>query len=361
MVRVLQLIDSDADFQAQTAASQLSRALGEGFTIEAQQTSPSLAAVPANVLRLRRRSSGAGELIHAFGPRSLLAAVFTGSRIIYTPSGFPSRRQIGWLRAAANYRELHVVCPTDTLRRSLVERGVPIERCHLIRPGVDFGRVKRRRDDGLRARLGFGPDDYIVLAPGESNRSTAQELAAWSVSILHVLDPTYKLLAWGRGRALDRATRFSDKVRLGAFASFAEPRLGREVAFEELLPATDAVLVTAQEPIPTLPISICMAAGLPIVATVSTTIAELLEDRHTALLTRDAQPRTIAQRLMDLRSDPGLQWQIADMARTEAYEYASLTRFLNQFRALYQQVARGERIEIPQQVPGAGLRFHGRA
>jgi glycosyltransferase involved in cell wall biosynthesis len=361
MVRVLQLIDSDADFQSQTAARQLAGALGDGFAVDVAPSTPSLAAVPGRVLRLRREPRMFDRLIHAFGARSLAAAVLAGMRVVYSPSGYPGRREIRWLRAIVGYRELHIVCPTDTLRRALVEGGVPIERCHLIRPAVEFVKVKRRRDDALRAQLGFLPDDFVVLAPGESDRASAHELAAWSVSILHVLDPSYKFLAWGRGRLRERAMRFSEKVRLGAFASFAEPQLGRAVGFEELLPATDAVLVTAQEPVPTLPISICMAAGLPIVATVSPTVAELLEDRHTALLTRDAQPRTIAQRLMDLRSDAGLQWQIADMARTEAYEYASMTRFLNQFRALYRQVATGEHVEIPQQAPGAGLRFHGRA
>jgi hypothetical protein len=49
------------------------------------------------------------------------------------------------------------------------------------------------------------------------------------------------------------------------------------------------------------------------------------------------------------------------MARTEAYEYFSLTRFQAQHRTLYKQLAGGQRVELPQTAPGAGLRFHGRA
>jgi hypothetical protein len=48
------------------------------------------------------------------------------------------------------------------------------------------------------------------------------------------------------------------------------------------------------------------------------------------------------------------------MARTEAYEYFAMTRFLNQHRTAYRQFAAGEKVEILEQAPGAGLRFHGR-
>src|SRR4030095_16596140 len=98
---------------------------------------------------------------------------------------------------------------------------------------------------------------------------------------------------------------------------------------EELLPAADTVLVTARGPVATLPIAICMAAALPIVATVTPTVAELLEDRHTALMS-SAVPRQVSQRVLDLVSDPTTQWQISDQARVEAYEYFAQTRFLNQ-------------------------------
>jgi hypothetical protein len=69
----------------------------------------------------------------------------------------------------------------------------------------------------------------------------------------------------------------------------------------------------------------------------------------------------MAQRMLDLQNDLTLQWQISDMARTEAYEFFGFTRFVNQFRNVYRQVAAGDKVEVPEDAPGAGLRFHGRA
>ena len=108
------------------------------------------------------------------------------------------------------------------------------------------------------------------------------------------------------------------------------------------------------------PIAVCMAAGLPIVAAVTYTVAELLEDRHSAVMVPRHEPRLMARRLLDLRGDSGLQWRIADVARTEAYEYFSLTRFLEQWRGVYRQVAEGAAVDVVEPPPGAGRRFHGR-
>ena len=62
---------------------------------------------------------------------------------------------------------------------------------------------------------------------------------------------------------------------------------------------------------------------------------------------------------MDLFEDARLQWSIADMARTEAYEYYAQTRFLNQYRQIYRQVAEGQDVTVSEQAAGAGLQFHG--
>ena len=113
--------------------------------------------------------------------------------------------------------------------------------------------------------------------------------------------------------------------------------------------------------IATLPNAISMAAALPIISTVTYTISELLEDHHTALMVGKPTPRLIAQRILELRENSDLQWRISDMARTEAYEYFPLTRFLNQHRTLYQQLLENVPISLPEPAPGAGLRFHGRA
>jgi len=360
MIRVLHLVDADADFQTERGAASLSRALGAGFSVDTRRLGRGgYRNRAAAVLALRGQSGF--DFVHAWGPGALMTAAMASTKpIVYSPRPETRRRDVSWARAVMGYRNVEVVCPTATLRRVHVERGVPLERCHLIRPGVEFGKVRRRRDAALRAKLGFGDADHVLLAVGESTRAAAHTDAAWATSILNILNPKYRLLVWGRGRYAGKAKRLGDSLGGAKLVTLAEHAPG-PVEFEELLPAADTVLVTSIGATATLPVSIAMAAGLPIVATVTYTTSELLEDRHTALMTPPAVPRRLARRVLDLHEDASLQWSIADMARTEAYEFFSFTRFVEQFRTVYQQAAGGQPVVIPEQAAGAGLRFHGRA
>jgi glycosyltransferase involved in cell wall biosynthesis len=363
MIRLLHVHPADPDLQSARAVEQLTRSLGDGFVTHSKSIGPGgeWRNFPSAVLGLRRAVRD-HDLVHAWGMAALSALAFSPCRrILFTPTRFPAHRQIRWLRAVMDYRDVHVVCPTSTLHRRLVERGVPIERCHLIRPGVDFARFKRRRDPQLRASLGISDDHRVLLAVGESTAEADHRQSVWSAAILNVLDQRTRLVLWGRGERVPACERFAAQLGQPELIINAHKRLARCVDFEELLPAADLAVISATGPVTTLPIAITMAAALPIVATVTPTVAELLEDRHTALMTQPAVPRLLGLRIRQFEADPNQQWRLADMARIEAYEYFSLTRFTDQFRTLYQQIAGNQPVHLPQPAPGAGLRFHGRA
>jgi glycosyltransferase involved in cell wall biosynthesis len=264
-----------------------------------------------------------------------LAAVAGASRLVFSPRPHPSPAAIRWAYAVRAYRDVTVVAPSAGAQRAFLRREVPVERCHVVRPGVDFSKVNRRRDAGLRSALGIGPDDFVILAPGESTIDANHRLATWTASILRVLDPRVRLLLWGRGPMADQAAGLGAKLGQPNMVVRAEERLGRRVPFESLLPATDAALVTATGPAAALPVAVCMAAALPIVATAEPTVAELLEDRHTCLMVPQPRARLLAERMLTLREDPSLQWRVSDTARAEAYEHWSLTRFLAEWREVY--------------------------
>jgi glycosyltransferase involved in cell wall biosynthesis len=354
MPRVLHLVPGQPDFQTERSVASLLNATDSSSLV--------VDSLPRAVARLRGGFGSRPEVVHAWGMKSLAGAV-VGARgpIVFSPTVFPTARAAGWLRAAMSYRDVQVVCSSATQRRFLVERGVPVARCHLIRPGVDFSRVRRRRDAELRRRLGFAEDDYVVLAVGESTRAAAHRDAVWAMSIANFVDPRFRLLLWGRGESAGAALSRAQSLAERRVVAGAEQLLRHPVDFESLLPAADAVLVTARGPVATLPIAVCMAAALPIVSTVTYTVSELLENNHTAVMVPRPAARLVARKLLDLRGDTQTQWSISDMARTEAYEYFSLTRFLDQFRTAYRQVAAGAKVEIPEPAPGAGRRFHQRA
>jgi glycosyltransferase involved in cell wall biosynthesis len=123
-----------------------------------------------------------------------------------------------------------VVVVSEGLRDHLIRRGVPAAKVHTIRNGVELGRFTpaegssgERRE--LRARLGAGPEDCLVLYAGTHGIAQGLSAIADAAALLddagapvaaHTADSTA-----GRAAALDRRTiRFAfvgdgaDKKRL---------------------------------------------------------------------------------------------------------------------------------------------------
>jgi glycosyltransferase involved in cell wall biosynthesis len=377
MLRILQLSPAQPDFQTQRGIESLPLGLGDDFSTQTKTIGPGgdYPNFPSAALAMRRRNFfDSVDIIHVWRLCDLAAAAFAGAgrdissqakdvsygkiasaRLIFSLPAEFSLKNISRLRAITDWRAVQIICPTSTLRHVLIARGFSSERCHLIRPGIDFSRLRLRQNPQLRAELGFTDDQHILLAPGESTRSANHRQAVWAMALLNGLDPKYRLLLWGRGEQIDRVKRFSDTFLQPGLLTIAEEKLHRPIDFESLTGAADTALVTALDPAATWPICTAMAAGLPIVSTASHTVAELLEDHHSAFIAEKNTARAAAQRFLELQDDRTAQWKIAETARTEASEYYAQSIFLDRWRNVYQQIAQDK----PVQLPGESSRAYG--
>jgi glycosyltransferase involved in cell wall biosynthesis len=125
-----------------------------------------------------------------------------------------------------------------------------------------------------------------------------------------------------------------------------ESVLGRPCGCEELATVADAAILTGENAVAPLPVCICMAAGLPMVSTVTYTYSEMLEDNHTALMVGKATATKLANRMLDLQRNRDLRSRLGNAARTEAYEFFSLSQFLSQWRTAYRGLAKDGRIDL---------------
>src|SRR5438067_2313693 len=142
-IRILHLLPAAPDFQTQRLAAALQRDVGPAISIVVQTIGGGGTYRNPVSAVIALRTGGAFDVIHAWDARTLTAAALGGhAPILYSPMQPIGRRTIGWALATIGHRNLHIVCPTATQRRLCVERGIPLERCHLIRPGVEFARVR---------------------------------------------------------------------------------------------------------------------------------------------------------------------------------------------------------------------------
>jgi len=289
-------------------------------------------------VRIVRNLIPSPSSIHAWGTRALVTAVagFSGT-IYYSPDGACGRSVIQFVRAVSRVRDIRVICPSQTLHRLHVQSGLSPDRCSVVYPGVDFARIHRRRDRALRQSLGFSESDVVIFCPGEATRSAAFDRSVWAGAILHRLDEKYRLLITGQGPTASACLAFGRGLKVPMLVTNPQEKLGGKVELETLLSACDMVLTTPAGVCPTLPLLTCMAAGLPVVSTVTYTGSEILEDRHNALLVGKPTPRLIARRVLDVLEDPHLQYRIADAARADVYEHFSKSRFIEGMSAIYNQ------------------------
>jgi glycosyltransferase involved in cell wall biosynthesis len=220
------------------------------------------------------------------------------------------------------------------MRDQFIARGAPADRCHVIAPAVDDARLAAA-DPEVRQRLGIAPDDLVLLAPGESSRDSLHRSALWATAILNFLDPRYRLLIWGHGAMVDSLRRFAAATEGDRLLISARAVLGSQVDFEQIIPAADAAIYCAQPGSPILPAAICLAAGLPMVATASAEAVEFLHDRDNALLEPSLNPRCLAERVRDLQADAGILQSLTRRARQSAEKDFSIAQNIAQWRQLY--------------------------
>ena len=233
--------------------------------------------------------------------------------IIFSPCRPPTRRLAVWLKTVLARRNVSLVCRSLQQQSEFCRVGIWPDQCQVIRPGVVPAASDPVPDQQLRDCLGIADDDHVLFAPGESTIEANHELAVWVASILHVLDPRYKLLLWGRGPRSARA---------GARGSAAGPPEpvpaggSRSVAEGGNRPSNSrgrsGAALTAGPSASTLGLGLCMAAGLPIVATETPDAMELLQEGKSALMTAPGAARLLAQRIVELRenSDLARAWDI---------------------------------------------------
>jgi glycosyltransferase involved in cell wall biosynthesis len=217
----------------------------------------------------------------------------------------------------------------------MLRRGAPSERILVICPPADLAGTAGDRP--LRQELGLGETDLVLLAPGESTRAAGHRDALWVASILHVLDPRWRLLIWGRGPDTDLLVRLAAKFHQPALLCVVERKLNRSVAFEELVSAADMVLFAPRAAPQVLPLLMCMAGGLPIVASARGRKVGCLQEGTSAAVVGGNSPKLLAARLLALAADTSARQSLAENARQAASQFTP-ERFVEEYRRLYRHI-----------------------
>jgi UDP-glucose:(heptosyl)LPS alpha-1,3-glucosyltransferase len=229
-----------------------------------------------------------------------------------------------------------VVCVSRRVRDEMQRYfQVPDDALVVIHNGVDTGRftprarAERRRAE--RERLGLADRDVAVLFAGTGFERKGLRYAVEAAALV-AKDARIRLLVAGRGPA-GRYARLARRLGLGDRVAF----LGEAGDILGLYAAADLfILPTLYDPFPNACLE-AMACGLPVITTVVTGVAEIIEPGVDSLVVESGD------RVLDLADalrtllDPGRREAMGRAARRKAEQY-SLDSNLARILALFDEV-----------------------
>ena len=310
--------------------------------------------------------------------RDLWPAIFVELGVL---TSRPVIRLLERLELAAYAAADEVVVVTEGFRADLVRRGVPPEKVHTIRNGVDVDRFAHRagpgagdgQRDALRARLGAGPDDCLVLYTGTHGIAQALPAVADAAALLDGRDgvgpagaglTAAGLTAAGvvaagsvaagprrAGSAAERAAAGGPRIRFAFVGDGADKRnLERRVAelglgnvtllpgvpnaeMPALLAAADICLVPLRK-VPLFATFIpskmfeYLAAGKAVVGSVTGEAAQILAEAGAAVVPPE-DSGSLAAAIAALAADPAVRAEMGRIGRSYAqrcHDRAALAR-----------------------------------
>jgi len=373
-MRILHVLDASANWQHRVALTQLFDKLPENdvrlhvasidprpntvirqlpaTTIETAPRRLGLGALAAPALRRLCGREGV-DIVHAWGADAAAAARAArpdGPLVLTVFDPGVSPRDVRVIRTVAQDHPFAVACASQRVRRRLVEQGVPLDRCAVIRPAVDFAAISRDRKSLTRRQLELPDDALVVIAPEpETHRDAYGQLSVlWSVLVRSHLPGPVRLIVSGCGQVQTRVSRLA---RCSEHPDCLRATADR-YRFEQLLTVANYLVIGATGDLPTTAIAWAMAAGVPVIAPADYSVAEMLADGLNAILFKAPHRWTqTGLQLCKLYNKPRDLTRITEVARSQAYEVFGLHRCIRQHVQLYENLladrAPGDAISDP--------------
>jgi glycosyltransferase involved in cell wall biosynthesis len=250
-----------------------------------------------------------------------------------------------WIIAALERLELaayaaadEVVVVSEGFRDDLIRRGVPPEKVHTIRNGVDLERFAPGSPgagsrDLMRARLGAGRDDCLVLYAGTHGISQALPVIADAAALLERRSepgPTVRFAFVGEGADKQRLRRRVNELGLSTVTMLPGVASAEMPA---LLDAADVCLVPLRK-VPLFATFIpskmfeYLAAGKAVIGSVTGEGAQILAEAG-AVVVPPEDSGSLASAIAALAADAPLRTQIGQVGRDfveHRYDRAALAR-----------------------------------
>ncbi len=231
-----------------------------------------------------------------------------------------------------------IIAVSQFVRGLLIKCGVPESKIEVIPDGIEMPAGAPTADwrAGLRARWGFGAEEFLVGHVGAFTREKGQDVAVEAALLLAEKLPKFRLLLAGDG-----PERSSAQIQARAREAKGRVRLlGHVDDLSGFMDSLDLFIMPSRAEGLGSAALVAMAHGLPVVATRVGGLPEIVEEGKTGWLVPPESPAALAETIAAAAGDRGRLEQLGSNARKRAHQF-SVDIMLERTESLYRRMLAG--------------------
>jgi glycosyltransferase involved in cell wall biosynthesis len=287
------------------------------------------------------------DIIHGAVSDGIIMAAAAGavsrrSKVILEEPGYPSRRS--WrghllLRALAAMAD-SCVAVSPAMEEYFARLGIPVEKTRLIVNGAPEPSIPAISErPALRRALGIPETAFVVGSVGrllDVHKRFSDLLRA--MKLLRANNPDLRLLLVGDGPDRLALESLSRELGVRNVVTFA----GYRADVGSMYAAMDLFALVSESESFGLVLVEAMFAGLAVVGTRTSGIANVVEDGVTGVLVPVRAPEEIAAAVSSLKQDAERVARMGAAGRERALRYFSSQRYVSDVAKLYEDVLRAD-------------------
>lgn len=277
------------------------------------------------------------DVVHLNEPHALTAAWLARAHqkvplLLSRRIGFPVRK--GWASRARFAAVTRFVANSKNVAKSLVDSGISAEKISIVNEGVEIPPLASpARRSAARKHWGVKDREFLfgcvgVFVPEKGQRHLIEALP--TVTSLH---PEVRVLLAGDGPCRNQLESLARHI--GQSQNVLFPGFVKDVA--KVYDALDAFVFPSEFEGLGTALQSAMAAGLPSISTKRGALAEVVDDRRTALVV-EPDAREFAAAMVRLVDDVNLRSQLSAAGRREMQERFSAARMVGNTLQVYELV-----------------------
>lgn len=249
---------------------------------------------------------------------------------------FPVNRN--WLSSKKyGSKSVHFVAISEAIRQVLLSAGIPDDHVSLVYSGVDPSRFEYRdrpRDDTAAAQFGAPAGVPVLVNVAALTDHKDQATLLHAAALLRDHGTAFKLIIAGSGELESHLKSLATELALNSHVQF----IGYVQNLVPLYHAADVFVLSSHMEGLCTSILDAMLAGVPVVATRTGGVPEIVENERNGLLVAPRNPAALAEGLEKLMSDPKLRMTFAAQGRSTVLGRFTADCMVDGNIAVYKQV-----------------------